>query len=415
MRPRRVGSRWKILLPCSDNKGSGKAVADVMTREHEEVADTEMMYVQPHELRPGMILAQDLLGARDEVLLRRGQVLTPSQVEKLGAIDHKNACIVDCGEESEEDPGLISRRLKRNAVNAVHALFEHIEKGNREEQANALMKVRGFLDEMIDEISADRTMVIGLADIKAYDEYTYYHSVSVATLSILLGVSAGMSRNALYRLGMGALLHDVGKVFISKQIIQKPGPLNDEEYEKVKGHSMLGYNYLRESWGGPPESTIAVLTHHERYNGSGYPLGLSGDKQPLEARIIALSDVYDAMTSERPYRSAIPPSEAIEHIMGNSGTMFDPQLVSVFMKKIMPYPIGSRVRLSNGHKAVVVGNHVDSLMRPKVKLLHFDAQKAYVDDRVMDLRNDSAHWNVTILGLDIPPTEGDSFDQCFDC
>jgi HD-GYP domain-containing protein (c-di-GMP phosphodiesterase class II) len=243
-------------------------------------------------------------------------------------------------------------------------------------------------------------MLIGLSDIKAHDEYTYYHSVSVATLSILLGVARGMSRPALYKLGMGALLHDVGKVFIPREIVQKPGALTDEEYEEMKHHSLLGYDYLREYWAGPAESIVAVLAHHERYDGSGYPLGLSGDKQPLEARIVALSDVYDAMTSERPYRGAIPPSEAIEHIMGNSGTMFDPQLVSIFMKKITPYPVGSRVCLSNGQRAIVVNNHADSLMRPKVKRLHMNEQTACAEDEIMDLLNDPAYWNVTILGLD---------------
>lgn len=359
-----------------------------------------MMYVQPQDLKPGMILAQDLHGVRNEVLLRRGQTLTPSQVEKLQAMEHKNACVVDHAEDIPEDPGLISKRLKRNTANAMHSLFQHIEEGNREAQASSLAQVRVFLDEIIDEISTDRAMLIGMADIRAYDEYTYYHSVGVATLSILLGVASGMSRTALYRLGMGALLHDIGKVFIPKEIVLKPGPLTDEEYEEMKRHSQLGYDYLRQYWGGPMESTVAVLTHHERYDGSGYPLGLSGDKQPLEAKIVALSDVYDAMTSERSYRSAIPPSEAIEHIMGNSGTMFDPRLVSIFIGKIVPYPIGSRVYLSNGQHAIVVGNHVDSLMRPKVKRLRMDEQRTSADDEVMDLLNDPAYWNVTILGLE---------------
>ena len=358
-----------------------------------------MIFIQPENLKPGMILARDLLGMRNEVLLTRGQALTASHIARLRAIQHKDAYIVDNIDDVDEDIGIISMRLKRNTANAVRALFSHIEVGNQEAQNSSFLELRHFLDEIIDELSSDRSMLINMADIKAHDEYTYYHSVSVATLSILLGVSANMNRTALYKLGMGALMHDIGKVFISRNLINKPSALTNEEFEKMKRHSSFGYDYLREQWGGPVESVVAVLTHHERYDGCGYPLGLQGDKQPLEGKIIALSDVYDAMTSDRAYHAALPPSEAIEHIMGNSGIMFDPQVVSTFMRKVVPYPVGSRVMLSNGQRAIVVANQKEALMRPKVKLLHINNREARVDDKVLDLLNDPTLWSVTILGL----------------
>ncbi len=359
-----------------------------------------MIYVKPENLKPGMILARDLLGMHNEVLLTRGQVLTPTHIIRLHTIRHKDVYIVDNLDDVPENIGIISKRLKRNTVNAVRGLFSHIEIGNQEAQATSFLEMRHLLDEIIDELSADHSMLINMADIKAHDEYTYYHSVSVASLSIFLGIAANMNRNALYKLGMGALMHDIGKVFIPKDLINKPSALTDEEFEKMKRHSSFGYDYLREQWGGPIESVVAVLTHHERYDGGGYPLGLMGDKQPLEGKIIALSDVYDAMTSDRPYHSALPPSEAIEHIMGNSGIMFDPQVVSTFMRKVVPYPIGSRVKLSNGQCAIVIENQMDALMRPKVKVIHIDNKEARVDDKVLDLLNDPSLWSITIIGLD---------------
>ena len=359
-----------------------------------------MIYIQPENLKPGMILARDLLGMNNEVLLTCGQTLTASHIYRLQSMRHKDAYIVDNMDDVSEDIGIISKRLKRNAVNAVRALFSHIEVGNMEGQVNSIFELRHYLDDIIDELTSDHSMLINMADIKTHDEYTYYHSVSVATLSILLGISNNMNRTALYKLGMGALMHDIGKVFISRELINKPGTLTDEEFEKMKCHSSFGYDYLREKWGGPLESVVAVLTHHERYDGGGYPLGLMGDKQPLEGKIIALSDVYDAMTSDRSYHSALPPSEAIEHIMGNSGVMFDPQVVSTFMRKVVPYPIGSKVMLSNGKLAIVVANQPEALMRPKVKLLRIDNREARVDDKVLDLLNDPALWSVTITGLD---------------
>ncbi len=359
-----------------------------------------MIFVQSDNLKPGMILARDLLGLRNEVLLTRGHLLTAANIARLSQIEHKDAYIVDNLDDPTEDEGIISLRLKRNTVNAVRSLFSHIEADNREAQSNSFLQLRHYLDEIIDELSADRNMLINMADLKAHDEYTYYHSVSVATLSILLGVSANMNRTALYKLGMGALMHDIGKVFISRELINKPSTLTTEEFEKMKRHSSFGYDYLREQWGGPVESVVAVLTHHERYDGGGYPFGLMGDKQPLEGKIIALSDVYDAMTSDRAYHSALPPSEAIEHIMGNSGVMFDPQVVRAFMNKVVPYPVGSRVRLSNGLTAIVVATNKESLMRPKVKPINIGKQEVRVDDVVLDLLNDPALWSVTILGLD---------------
>jgi len=372
-----------------------------------------MIFVQPDNLKPGMVLARDLLGPRNEVLLTRGHQLTAANIARLNQIDHKDVYIVDnLDEVTEADEGIISLRLKRNTVNAVRALFSHIEAGNQEAQSNSFLQLRHYLDEIIDELSADRSMLINMADLKAHDDYTYYHSVSVATLSILLGISANMNRTALYKLGMGALMHDIGKVFISRDLLNKPSTLTTEEFEKMKLHSSFGYDYLREQWGGPVESVVAVLTHHERYDGGGYPFGLMGDKQPLEGKIIALSDVYDAMTSDRAYHSALPPSEAIEHIMGNSGILFDPQVVRAFMNRVVPYPVGSRVRLSNGLTAIVVATNKESLMRPKVKPINIDKQEVRVDDVVLDLLNDPALWSVTILGLDRQKAEANTFDQC---
>ncbi len=347
-----------------------------------------------------MILARDLLGMRNEVLLTCGQVLSSAHIIRLQSIQHKDAYIVDDMDDLEQDIGIISLRLKRNTVKAVRTLFDHIESGNPEGQSGSFLEIRHYLDEIIDELSSDKSMLINMADIKAHDEYTYYHSVSVATLSILLGISANMNRAALYKLGMGALMHDIGKVFIPRDLINKPSALTDEEFEKMKRHSSFGYDYLREQWGGPLESVVAVLTHHERYDGCGYPLGLIGDKQPLEGKIIALSDVYDAMTSERSYHSALPPSEAIEHIMGNSGVLFDPNVVSAFMRKVVPYPIGSKVLLSNGLRAIVVENNKEALMRPKVKLITVVNKADQVDDKVLDLLNDPQMWRVTILRPD---------------
>ena len=359
-----------------------------------------MICIQSQNLKPGMVLARDLLGQHNELLLARGETLSAALVAKLKSLDHKDAYIVDEMDDMPDEVGLISLHLKRSTAGAVRSLFTQIEAGNVEGQLHSLAEMRHYLDEIIDEISANGSMLTNLSDIKAHDEYTYYHSVSVAALSVLLGMGWGMNRAALYRLGMGALLHDIGKVFIPKELLLKPGALSADEFQRMKAHSAMGYAFLREQWGGPAESVVAVLTHHERFNGSGYPLGLAGDKQPLVGKIIALADVYDAMTSDRVYHSAYTPSDVVEHIMGNSGILFDPQVVSTFIRKVVPYPIGSKVRLSNGRRAIVVENNLDGPIRPKVKLLHQRPGEVAVSDATLDLLNDPTLWSVTIIGVD---------------
>ncbi len=251
---------------------------------------------------------------------------------------------------------------------------------------------------IIDEISTDKNAMINMVDLKVFDDYTYYHCVNVAALSIMVGVSAGMNRTGLYKLGMGALLHDLGKLYIPKEILNKLGPLTYDEYETIKKHSRYGSDYLKRQNEIPLESVIAVLTHHERYDGKGYPLELPANKQTLEGKIIAICDNYDAMTSDRPYRNAFSPSEAMEHIMGNAGIMFDPKVLAIFMKKIVPYPVGSVVNLSNGKKGIVIENYPNSYVRPRIKLI---PEKIETDGNIIyDLCNDPTLLNVTVIGID---------------
>jgi HD-GYP domain-containing protein (c-di-GMP phosphodiesterase class II) len=220
----------------------------------------------------------------------------------------------------------------------------------------------------------------------------------VAALSIMVGVASGMNRNRLYKLGMGAILHDIGKILIPKNILNKPGSLTSDEYEIMKKHCQYGSDYLKKQNVLPLESIIAVLTHHERYDSKGYPLGLSANKQIIEGKIIAICDNYDAMTSDRPYRSAFTPSETMEYIMGNSGIMFDPKILNIFIKKIVLYPVGTVVNLSNGKKGIVVQNYPGSIMRPRIQILPDIGNSE--EKTIYDLNKDNTLLNITVTGID---------------
>ena len=166
---------------------------------------------------------------------------------------------------------------------------------------------------------------------------------------------------------MQPFFSDIGKVFIDKDILNKPGSLTEEEYELIKSHSTFGYEYLKKG-NKYPLNHVGVLDHRERYGGGGYPSGIKEDLISYFGRIIAVAYAYDALTSDRPYREALLPSEAMEYVMGSVSTLFDPDIVKVFVRKIAPYPIGTCVRLSNGMVGIVVENYEDLCMRPLIRV-----------------------------------------------
>lgn len=357
-----------------------------------------MRFVKTSDLKPGMTLESNLYGSKNELLLAKGQVLSAGHINKIALLDHEGAYINDGDEQEPQLKGIISASLKENTVDAMRNLFGQIDRGDKPGIAYSFSKVRYLLDDIIDEISIDKNALVNMVDVKQFDDYTYYHSVNVAALSIMVGASAGFNRTRLYKLGLGALLHDIGKIFIPKEIINKPGQLTREEYNLMKEHSRLGSEYLKKQWDISVETNIAVLTHHERYDGKGYPLGLSENKQTVEGKIVCISDVYDALTSDRPYRRAVSPSEAIEHIMGSSETLFDPKVINMFIKKIIPYPVGTTVFLSNGMSGVVIENFISNKIRPKIRILNAVNQETG-EELIYDLQHDESLMNVTILGI----------------
>lgn len=190
---------------------------------------------------------------------------------------------------------------------------------------------------------------------------------------------------------------DIGKVFVSQEILNKPDKLTEEEYEHMKSHSLMGYEYLKKRLDIPVVSYIGALQHHERYDGTGYPHGVEGTKISLFGKIIAVADVYDALVSDRPYRKPLLPSEAMEYIMGGSGTMFDTQIVNVFIQRVSPYPVGTSVLLSDGYVGIVVENYSDCCLRPKIKVIGHKTEK--VKPYYLSLKEDRSKLDVTIVGI----------------
>ncbi len=190
-------------------------------------------------------------------------------------------------------------------------------------------------------------------------------------LALTLGIGYGLNRNDLYDLTLGCMLHDTGKIFIPMDILNKSKKLNGNEFDIIKGHCEKGFRYLRDNTDLSPRVRIIALQHQERFDGSGYPQGLKGSEINKLAQISAVADVYDALTSDRPYRSALSPHEAIEYIMASGGTHFDTNMVKTFLKKIIPFPVGTVVELSNGFIGTVEKINENMILRPTLKIFKF--------------------------------------------
>ena len=355
-----------------------------------------MRYIPSPFLSPGMVLGRDLYGYNNELMLSKGQVMSRLEINRIIMLQYKGVYILD---DSDSTGGYdmeygISAELRNNAVKTIKDVFRQIQYGNDTKKNESISNAIHVTKNIVSEITTNKNAAINMNDLKLYDDYTYYHSVNVAVITIVLGIALGLSNTNLYKLGLGALLHDIGKVFVPKEIIDKRGKLTDEEFEKVKEHCLIGSDYLRNKWEVSVESNLCVLTHHEKFDGSGYPNNLTAERIPQFGKIITIADVYDAITSDRPYRGALSPSDAMEFIMGGSGTLFDPKIVDVFISKIAPYPIGVCVLLSNGLKGVVVENNLKCGLRPKVQIFTDNNETIYYD-----LYNDMELLNVTIKGI----------------
>ena len=264
---------------------------------------------------------------------------------------------------------LLTDDFKKEAVTEIRTLFDIARTdGDMTTAYRVVKELDNIVNYLVDTISSESNAVVHITDLKSYDEYTYHHSLSVAVLAIAIGQGLGISQDKLKKLGNCAIMHDIGKTKVPLELINKPGRLTKEEFDIVKRHAIDGSNLLEHNNIGDFELRTAVTHHHERIDGSGYPNGLKGDEIPLFSQIIAIGDVYDAVTSYRTYRLPMSPADAIELVMSEVGKSFDFDIVNVFIGKLELYPVNSIVQLSDKRLAIVVDN--TNSMRPIVRTLN---------------------------------------------
>lgn len=341
-------------------------------------------------VREGMIMGKTIYNQNGEVLLHKGAELKNVYIQKIEGFGYNGIYIDDELSKDLEFESLVSDKLRNKTIKGIKDIYLTME-SNKAVDDKKIKETHLMIESIIDDILANKNMVVNMMDLKIFDDYTFFHSVNVTILSIIIGVAMGLNRIDLHKLGMGALLHDIGKVFIDKNLLNKPGKLSTNEFSELQKHAHLGYQYIKEKFALPPTSYVAALSHHEKYDGSGYPNSLKGDDIHLFGRIIAICDVYDALTSDRPYRKSMLPSDAMEYIMGNGGSHFDPNIVKTFLRKVAPYPIGTTVKLSNGQSAIVIENFEGWGTRPKVRIIETSV--------CIDLKSDANARNITIVEI----------------
>ena len=345
-----------------------------------------MRYMPIARIEEGMALGQDIYDGEGTLLLAKHQILNEEYIKNLHVLGFPGIYIDDEFSEDLVIPQVIRPEVKREALKKVHDLFLDNPQIPMEQQN--LQKV---VMDVMEDVLNNGDVMCNMLDVKTYDDYTYFHSVNVAVLSAMIGAACNMNQTELNILTTAAMLHDVGKRFVDKEILCARRELTEEEHIQVRQHPKLGYEFLKDNFAFPEEVYEAVLHHHEWYNGAGYPQQKSGTEISIYARIIKLVDVYDALISKVPYHEAVSPSEAVEYIMANAGAEFDPEMVNVFMRKISVYPVGCEVELSDGRTAVVMENYREFILRPKVKIIP--------DGEVIDLKSDEGARCLTILEL----------------
>lgn len=314
-----------------------------------------MRYINIDNAQPGMMVGKSIYNEQGSVLVNYRVKLTDKLICRMRDMGLPGLYIDDALSADITVEDLISDELGVKATRALTKL-----------DIDAALDVAS---EITEELSLNGDINVNLVSMRTASDYTYKHSVNVAILSVLTGIGIGLKKSILKELSAAGLLHDIGKLSIPAGILDKPGPLTEEEYETIKTHSQLGYDKLKANINISSKTKMGVYMHHENVNGSGYPLGLRDDQIYMFAKIIHIADVYDAITSERPYRNAQSPQEAIEFLMNNAGRMFQPEYVKAFITYIPVYPKGRNVLLSDETVAVVVENRQHNTLYPVVRRL----------------------------------------------
>ncbi len=362
-------------------------------------------FVRCNSLTEGMRIDQSIVDRMDRTLIVRGTILNEYLIESLKKLGIAGVYVSE-GEDDPEpekkeeelspvvkntisklrtsDPSKVklSESVKKRVSEGIQYLYSN---SSSEQFATTTASIT---DDLMKAINDNDAIAVDINALKTSDEYTFKHSVDVATMAMIIAKKQGLGRKDVYHIGIAGLLHDMGKAQIPLEILNKPAKLTDDEFAVMKKHPLYGYNILKDKNDFPKTVSFAVLQHHEKMNGTGYPMGVPSDKIVPYAKILSVADVYDALVTERPYKKAFSQRTAVEMIMSMTEEL-DIIAMRSFMSSVILYPVDSTVQLSNGEEARVVENHSEAVLRPTVVGL--------VSGKVYDLAHDFECASIIIL------------------
>lgn len=332
-----------------------------------------MGYIRPEELRPGMRLKNDLISASGRMFLAEDTILTEVLINRILGLGIRYINIKDESGERKPEPEAKTRyqmkeekfiQAYRDSSGSVRAILDGVRNGRE----IMLDEVREAVNTFIDLVIEDDNLIPKLYKMQDVDEYTYDHSINVSLLCIMIGKWLKYNDMELKKLAYSGVFHDIGKSKVPLEIINKPGPLDEKEWRIMRQHPVYGYNILKDMKGISRDVLSAVLMHHEREDGRGYPFGIEGVRIHPYAKVVAVADVFDAMASDRVYRKREPAFEVVEHIERSGFVSLDPRITRVFLKGISQYFVGRTVRLSDGRIGDVIYLYPNQLTKVVVKV-----------------------------------------------
>lgn len=259
-----------------------------------------------------------------------------------------------------------AKEIKDEAKKTIQNIMDDIRFGRQIETE----KVEHIVDKMIDSIFRNQDALVSLGRIKKKDEYTYMHSVSVGVLMISFGKHLGFDTSLLKEIGIGAMLHDIGKMMVPEAVLTKEEKLTDDEFAVMRKHAEYGRELMEKSHGMTDNAINIAAQHHERIDGTGYPQGLKGEEISYYSKAAAIADVYDAMTSQRCYQEKYMPTVVLKKLYEWSGSHYDRYLVQQFIRCVGIYPVGTLVRLESGLVGIIIKHGEKNLLHPVVRIVY---------------------------------------------
>lgn len=332
------------------------------------------------DLKEGMCVTHPLYGINNEILVKEKAPLTNKVISKLEALGWNYLYVDDDYSMDINSSILVAPQTKSKAIYRLKKLTEYIELVADEDRRIDIMskELQSLYDacmksvkDLVDDLMTDNITLVDVYDVKMIANYQYAHSINVLIIAIVIGKALGFNEIQIKELGTAAYFHDIGIAFLPESVKYNNGKYTDEDFLAMRQHAEHGYRFVKEHFHMPIKSYVAILQHHERYDGTGYPLGKEGEEITLYARILAVADVYDALTTDKPYREAMAPIAAFKYIIQHNKKVFDPQIVQLFYKKVSAYPVGFTLHLPDGRDAIVAKNIEGQPLFPEIKIIRY--------------------------------------------